>query len=175
MAKRDRARKEPLWRRRNTRTQRVYPHGGEYRWNRNTKAGREWESGRTVRGFGGAHLADTRDYTPLFRFLLSKVGRPWAGVHSEAVSRLESAEPIGWLVAERPEDERPYIYCGENSAWSGLKVDGRGFLVRVDPTLAPEHMEPSCPCCTHTLNGVPFGRPFPGWDRWRGDADVRSR
>lgn len=166
-------RKAPLWRRENTTTHGVRRHGGEYRWDRNTKAGAAWEEGRTVRGVGERRAGgDRRDYTPLYRFLLARVGEPWDAVHAEAVSRLDNVDPIEWMVAMRPEDEKPYVYIGENSAWSGLKVETSGRLARVDPTLGPEHMEPGCPCCTHTLNGVPFGRPFPGWGGRPGGGDA---
>ena len=46
------------------------------------------------------------DYTPLFRFLLSKVGQDWDAVHSEAVARLDRQEPIYWMVALKEADKR---------------------------------------------------------------------
>lgn len=66
--------------------------GGEYRWLRHKKniaddnlPMREGMHGRLERG---------RDYTPLYKFLLSKVGQRWDDVHKEAVSRLDNAAPI---------------------------------------------------------------------------------
>lgn len=32
------------------------------------------------------------DYTPLFRFLLAKVGMPWNEIHPEAIARLDRSE-----------------------------------------------------------------------------------
>lgn len=53
-----------------------------------------------------------RDYTPLFRFLLSKVGGDWDAIHAEAVSRLDTPEPIFWLVALNEADRKPYVRIG---------------------------------------------------------------
>jgi hypothetical protein len=102
-----------------------------------------------------------RDYTPLFRFLLSRVGHPWAEVHSEAVDRLDDPEPIFWMVALTEADREPYFRCGESTYFSGLYVDPNGDLALVDPNLDAEQMVPFCACCTHTLNGVRFGQPYP--------------
>ncbi|MDP1183677.1 hypothetical protein Q6285_30915, partial [Klebsiella pneumoniae] len=63
------------------------------------------------------------DYTPLFRFLLSRVGQDWDEVYSEAVARLDLKDPIFWMVALREMDEQDYIRAGEASYFSGLKVD----------------------------------------------------
>lgn len=102
------------------------------------------------------------DYTPLFRFLLSRVGEDWDAVHSEAVRRLDRAEPISWLVALRPEDREPCVRVGESSFYSGLFVDDENRLQKVAPELGPSSMAPGCACCTHTFNGVPFTQPFRG-------------
>ena len=96
------------------------------------------------------------DYTPLFRFLLSKVGEPWDTVHSEAVSRLDKQEPMFWLVSLNKEDAEDIVRIGESSYFSGLYVDESGILQLVDPGIGPDDLEPMCACCTHTLNGVPF-------------------
>ena len=98
------------------------------------------------------------DYTPLFKFLLSRVGGDWAEIYSEAVARLDRSEPIFWLVASCEEEKQPFVRIGENSFFSGLYVDENNRLSLVDLDLRVEHMEPSCSCCTHTLNGVPFVR-----------------
>lgn len=103
-----------------------------------------------------------RDYTPLFRFLLARVGKTWTDVHREAVSRLDSEEPIFWLVACNEMEKRPFVVLGENSYYSGLYVDENNRLAIVDSTLSVEQMEPTCSCCTHTFNGKPFTRPYRG-------------
>lgn len=112
---------------------------------------REGMHGRKRRGL---------DYTPLFRFLLSKVGCEWSAVYAEAASRLDLPEPIFWLVALRPEEEREYVRTGESSYFSGLKVDENGMLQIVNPKLGPGSLSPFCKCCTHTFNGVRFTRSF---------------
>jgi len=109
---------------------------------------------------GKAHRG--RDYTPLFKFLLSKVGQPWNQVHSEAVSRLDREEPIFWLVALQESERRDYVRVSESSYYSGLYVDSQGLLQRVNPSLDSSSLEPMCKCCTHTFNGVRFTRPFRG-------------
>jgi hypothetical protein len=148
--------KKPLYRRVNTLAHNVHHRfGGEYRWSRQRK-----EDDRESRGSMHAGARRGRDYTPLFRFLISRVGQDWASVHSEAVSRLDDAEPIFWLVARSDADRKSVVLCGESSYYSGLCVDESNRLALVDPTLTVEQMEPACSCCTHTFNGVPFTRPY---------------
>lgn len=147
-----RGQKEPLYRRVNTRTRGVRHGGGEARWDRHSKAG--------MAASMHAGQRNGLDYTPLFRFLLSKVGQDWDHVRSEAVARLDGVEPIYWMVARSELDERPCVVMGETSFWSGLKVDELNRLVKVAPDLTLEDMVPGCACCTHTLNGVRFTRRF---------------
>lgn len=153
-------RKEPLYRKVNTRTHNVqHGGGGAFRYARNTK--RE-KANEATRGSMHANRRNGRDYTPLFRFLLARVGHDWAEVHSEAVARLDTSEPIFWLVARAEAEKKPCVRIGESSYYAGLYVDGDGKLAIVDPDLCVEHLTPSCACCTHTFNGVPFTRPYPG-------------
>lgn len=150
--------KKPLYRSVNTRTYGVrHGSGNKARHERNTKAGRK-DGGAT----GSMHSGQRhgRDYTPLFRFLLSRVGRDWSDVHSEAVARLDREEPIGWMVAEGGAERKAVFRVGESTYFSGLYVDGEGRLAVVDPSLTPETMRPFCACCTHTLNGVRLSLPF---------------
>lgn len=93
------------------------------------------------------------DYTPLFQFLLSKVGHPWNEVHSEAVSRLDKPAPIFYLVALHRKNWRSYVCCGESSYYSGLCVDERGILQKVNPAFTAEDVPVRCRCCTYTFNG----------------------
>ncbi len=148
----NKGRKAPLYRKVNTRARGVHHNfGGEYRWQR-----RDQKDDRS----GMAHGARRGlDYTPLFRFLLSRVGDDWSEVHREAVSRLDTSEPIFWLVALHKEDGQAVVRLGESTYFSGLYVDENNRLRVVAPTIGPETLEPSCPCCTHTLNGIPFTRP----------------
>jgi hypothetical protein len=94
----------------------------------------------------------------LFRFLLSKVGEPWAGVLSEAIARLDREEPIYWMVALQESERRAVVRVGDRTFYSGLYVDEAGTLQLVDPTQNVATMVPTCGCCTHTFNGAPFVR-----------------
>lgn len=150
----------PLFRRVNTKARGVRHHtGGEYRHERNTKQAKLSEAmhqsmgGRVRRGL---------DYTPLFRFLLSKVGEPWSAVYSEAVARLNQPDPIFWMVALQEHERRDVVLMSESSYYSGLFVDDDGLLQRVNPALDASSLAPSCACCTHTFNGVRFTRRFSG-------------
>ncbi|MCB1503681.1 MAG: hypothetical protein KDJ47_01780 [Hyphomicrobiaceae bacterium] len=154
-------RKEPLYRKVNTRTHGVHHHsGGDYRHLRNTKSEKRAKDDGVTRGTMHGEKRRGLDYTPLFRFLLSKVGQDWAGIHAEAVSRLDREDPIFWMVARTPDERKDYVRIGETSYYSGLYVDEAGKLALVAPGLQNEHMKPSCPCCTYTFNGVPFVRRY---------------
>ena len=143
--------KKPLYRKVNTRARGVrHDGGGDYR----DARGRGGASGR--RSMGATRRRGLDD-TPLFRFLLSKVGEPWDGVFSEAVARLDRPDPVFWLVALDPADRREVVRVGPATYFSGLTVDDDGVLRRVNPDLGPGDLTPACSCCTHTLDGVRFG------------------
>src|SRR5688572_9364632 len=109
--------KEPLFRKHN-KLARGFHHnnlGGEYRHMRNSKemldfAGSHMSMGTTSGGY---------DYTPLFKFLLSRIGDVWDDVFSEAVARLDKQEPIFWLVNTSFREGDPAIVrIGESSYYS---------------------------------------------------------
>ncbi len=102
-----------------------------------------------------------RDYTPLFRFLLSQVGADWATTFAEAESRLDQSDPIFWLVAVRQSDRQDYVRVGESSYYSGLYVASDGTLQVVDPKIDQSSLAPQCACCTYTFNGIRFTRAAP--------------
>jgi hypothetical protein len=150
--------KPPLFRRVNTTAHGVHHRfGGDFSDERNVKASLTSETthlsmrGKVRRGL---------DYTPLYRFLLSKVGYNWNEIHAEAVSRLDRPEPIFWLVALRAHEEQAYVRTGEASYFSGLRVDEEDNLQIVDPSVGPQSLVPWCGCCTHTFNGVRFIQKF---------------
>lgn len=152
------SRPEPLYRKVNTTAHGVHHRtGGDFHEQRSSKAlvlsdaQRLPMHGNSRRGL---------DYTPLFRFLLSKVGADWNEVHAEAVARLDRTEPIFWLVARQPHEEQDVVRVGESSYFSGLRIDEHGRLQRVNASLGPGDLAPTCPCCTHTFNGVKFTRIF---------------
>src|SRR5687767_1318054 len=71
--------RKPLYRKVNTRARGVHHgFGGDFRHERNTKRFKEADATR-----GSMHASGNRglDYTPLFRFLLSSVGRNWDDVY----------------------------------------------------------------------------------------------
>jgi len=145
--------KKPLYRKVNTRTHNVHHgQGGEYRWQRNTKVDAEAPD-RSMH----STLRHGRDYTPLFRFLVSKVGQPWGVVFSEAVGGLDEQKPIFDMVALRQVDKTDIVRSGESSYFSGLFIDDEGLLQKTNPNLTAKDMVPFCHCCTHTFNGDIFG------------------
>jgi hypothetical protein len=150
--------KEPLYRKVNTTAHGVHHlHGADFRDSRNAQrmtdsdANHQSMHGKKQRGL---------DYTPLFRFLLSKVGKDWDAVYSEAISRLDRSEPVYWLVAMTELEKQDCVRTGESSYFSGLFVDQNGILQLVNPNLGPNDLYPSCKCCTHTFNGKPFTNAF---------------
>ena len=100
------------------------------------------------------------DYTPLFRFLLTKLGLPWNETYSVAIARLDRSEPIFWLVALQAHEGQEFVRLGESSYYSGLYVDANGLLQIVNPSLNESSIAPFCNCCTHTFNGKRFTQSY---------------
>jgi hypothetical protein len=146
--------KKPLYRKENTRTHGVRRKGGDWRWLRHSK-GTLSDDRKTV---GMApDLRNRFDYTPLARFLLSRVGLDWTATHSEAVSRLDREEPIWWFVARNDIEKQDYVRCGEDSYFSGLYVDDENVLRRVDPELTSDNFPKDIWGC-RTFNGERVAR-----------------
>lgn len=153
-----RGKKEPLYRKVNTRARWVHHNkGGSASRDRNTKATKNNDA---MHGSMHSNRQNGLDYTPLFRFLLSKVGEDWDTVHSEAVSRLDKEEPIYWMVARNEVEKRATVGIGESTYFSGLYIDENNRLAVVDPSITVEDLEPYCACCTHTFNGKPFVKKY---------------
>jgi hypothetical protein len=126
-------------------------HGrGEFRWSRHKK-----RADQTTAGSMHSGNRNGRDYTPLFRFLLSKVGENWDGIYSEAIARLDRADPIFWIVARSELERKAIVVIGENSLYSGLYVDNDNLLRIVDPSAQPENIG-GVWYGTTTFNGQPF-------------------
>lgn len=150
--------KKLLYRTENTRTHGVrHKSGGDFAWERNTKQQQENQS-----SLGSMHGNHRRglDYTPLFRFLISRVGEDWASTYSDAVARIDRSEPIFWIVARSELERQSVVRIGENTYYSGLYVDSNNVLAAVDPTITEDDLNPTCACCTHTFNGKRFTRPY---------------
>ncbi len=153
--------KRPLYRRVNTRTRGVHHRtGGDYRHDRNTRRETRNETEEVPRGSMHGQKRRGLDYTPLFRFLLSKIGEDWAPVRAEAAARLDRDDPIYWMVARNERERQPFVRIGGNALFSGLYVTDSGKLAKVAPDLSNEDLTPYCPCCTHTFNGVPLVTSF---------------
>ena len=145
-------RKKPLYRKVNTKAHRVHHHfGGDYRDHRSAKEFKSSMSQGKQRGL---------DYTPLFRFLLSKVGQSWDKVHSEAISRLDKEQPIYYLVALNRSQAQEFVRVGESTYYSGMYVDDNGILQLTAPDLTVNDLKPFCGCCTHTFNGKRFTQKY---------------
>ncbi|RYD74247.1 MAG: hypothetical protein EOP84_20215 [Verrucomicrobiaceae bacterium] len=144
-------RSSPLYRSVNTRTHGVtHGQGGDYRHERNAKTSQISEVNRS--SMRGRHRHG-RDYTPLFRFLISRVGKPWDEVYAEAKSRLDTVDPIFWLVARAETERSDFVRVGESSYFSGLFVDDQGLLSLVNPGLQRQDMQPSCRPYSTCLRG----------------------
>ena len=142
--------KEPLYRKVNTRARNVrHNFGGDYKNTRHTRR----DTLEQVNGSMHGKKERGLDYTPLFRFLLSKVGSNWNEIFSEAKSRLDKIEPIFWLVALNINDRKDIVRIGEATYFSGMYVDDDEILQLSDPTLDVIDLKHFCECCTHTFNG----------------------
>ena len=102
------------------------------------------------------------DYTPLFKYLLSKVGQPWNNIYKDVKSRLNSTIPIYWMVYRYRNIDSlvGYIRVGESTYYSSLYVDSKGLLQYVDKSIDQHTLKPSCDCCTHTFNGKRFTKKY---------------
>ncbi len=143
--------KKPLYRKVNTKARHVHHlHGDDYK----NYRGRETAIGMRKGVKRGL------DYTPLFRFLLSKVGQNWDAVHSEAVSRLDKQEPIYYMVSLNKEGAKDYFVTSEATYFSGLYIDDDGILQCTNPDIDETFLKPYCPCCTHSFNGKVFEQKY---------------
>jgi len=146
--------KKPLYRKVNTRARGVrHNFGSDFKYSRNKKR----ETAEQTKGSMHGKQERGLDYTPLFKFLLSKVGEKWDDVYSEANSRLDKTAPIFWMVALDENQREEYVRVGESSYFSGMYVDDESTLQLTNPELKAKDMIPFCDCCTHTLNGKAFG------------------
>lgn len=142
--------KEPLYRKVNTKARNVHHNfGGDFKYSRHKKRETLEQSKGSMHGKKERGL----DYTPLFRFLLSKVGSNWDEVFSEAKSRLDKTEPIFWLVTLNQNDKEDVVRIGEASYFSGMYVDDDGNLQLSNQNLQTTDLKHYCECCTHTFNG----------------------
>jgi hypothetical protein len=145
--------KEKLYRKENTRTFGVFHKYGsayskERARNKNQEVLKTSMHGKKQRGV---------DYTPLFKFLLSKVGCNWDEVFSKAKCRLDKEDPIFWMVAMNAKDKKDYVRLGENTYYSGLYVDEEKILRIVNPNIANENFTADG-IFTYSFNGKVIGK-----------------
>lgn len=150
----NREQKKPLFRKVNTKAHSVrHRFGGDFSDSRNSKK----ESVEQIKGSMHGKQRRGVDYTPLFKFLISKVGQDWTGIYAEAKNRIDEVDPIFWLVKDDLNFDYERIRVGESSFYSGLYVDEENVLRKINPNLTASEMTPFCQCCTHTFNGEVFG------------------
>jgi hypothetical protein len=143
--------KKDLYRKVNTTARGVsHLHGSDYKYSRSRDNSPKMKKG-VRRGL---------DYTPLFRFLLSKVGGVWSDIYTEAKPRLVDDDPIFWMVSMDLASSEEYIRVGESSYYSGLYVSEAGILCIVNADITEDTLAPLCKCCTHTFNGKVFGKKY---------------
>jgi hypothetical protein len=145
--------KDPLYRKVNTKTRFVHHlHGSDYKYDRNTKEEKLKEEEEFKRQTMHKKVNRGLDYTPLFKFLLSKVGKNFDEVFKEAKSRLDKEEPIFYMVEKgEPKNE---IFCGnENDYYNSLYIDEEGILRKVNENYSQQKSLIRCRCCTFTFNG----------------------
>ena len=133
--------KPPLYRKVCKTTHNGFPHA-DYGHNERSSYSRHTKKGMK-RGMNTQHFrGNTKlyDYTPLFMFLLKQEGRDWGEVWKECVARLDTTEPVGYMVINirdnglvRDEFEsKKYFRYGEGSYYSTMYVDENNKLQFVD-------------------------------------------
>jgi len=147
--------KKPLYRKVNTRARGVHHFtGGDFKHSRHAKR----ETREQVFGSMKRKVKRGLDYSPLFKYLLSKEGEKWDEVFKEASSRLDNPDTVFHMVAVQVSEQQEFIRTGENSYTYGMFVDDDGILRIVNPDIKLEDLDVYCGCCTHTFNGVVYGR-----------------
>lgn len=130
-----------------------------YRWSRHTKKSKQqaMEGVRLIPMKSGkdTYVTSGYDYTPLFHYLLKQVGRKWDEVYSKVIPRLNTTEPVFWMVDVKHASTDEYFRAGESTYFSKLYVNDEGILLKVNPNLS--NISPSCDCHTHSFNGNVVG------------------
>lgn len=124
--------------------------GSEYRYQRHSKAFLNDDRNHKSMTSGKYGY----DYTPLFKFLLSKVGSDWDKIYAEAKARLNDPEPIFWMVALQESERRSIVRLGDSTYYSGLFVDDDGILAIVNPNISSTELPDPHPGETISFNGL---------------------
>lgn len=127
------------------------------RWTRHSKNGITQKMKKRI----NYHL----DYTPLFKFLLSKEGEKWEGVWRECQKKVDTVEPVLWMVQNirlnglpkhdkcLEEYDKSFGY-EEGSYFSTMYVDENGILQVVDKNYKESTPLEYCRRCGETFNGL---------------------
>lgn len=124
--------------------------GSEYRYERHTKAFLNDDRNHKPMNSGKYGY----DYTPLFKFLLSKIGSDWDQVYSQAKARLNDPKPIFWMVAVHESERKDIVRLGESTYYSGLFVNKNGKLALVNPDIQTSDLPEPYPGETLSFNGT---------------------
>ncbi|WEK21027.1 MAG: hypothetical protein P0Y49_07725 [Candidatus Pedobacter colombiensis] len=124
--------------------------GSEYRYHRHSKAFLNDDRNHKSMTSGKYGY----DYTPLFKFLLSKVGSDWDQIYAEAKARLNDPAPIFWMVAMHESERRNLVRLGESTYYSGLFVNEDGKLTIVNPNVSSYDFPDPYPGETLSFNGI---------------------
>lgn len=124
--------------------------GSEYRYQRHSKAFLNDDRNHKSMTSGKYGY----DYTPLFKFLLSKVGSDWDKIYAEAKARLNDPEPIFWMVALQESERRSIVRLGDSTYYSRLFVDDDGILAIVNPNISSTELPDPHPGETISFNGL---------------------
>ena len=132
--------KKPLYRKANTKAKgyryNVGKEGSKFKYTRHSKK----DNRENVFGSMSGKKRGL-DYTPLYMFLLSKVGKKWDDVYREAKSRLDKTEPIFYMVYRKGEIPREdCVRIGESSYYSTLFIDDEGLLQKGNSEYQPTEM-----------------------------------
>ena len=140
---------KPLWRKMNKEIRGVERVGSKY--DKGTKNGTR----KSMSSSG-----NDKDYRPLYKFLLKHVGENFDDVCSQIYDRIDDRERI-WDIVDKQLSGDVYgrsdvCRVEESSYYSVLIIDENNNLQLKNPNLRIEHLFPSCDCCTHTFNGIPY-------------------
>lgn len=82
------------------------------------------------------------DYTPLLRFLLSRVGSDWDGVYARRSPGSIAPIPSSGSSHGTSTSKREMVRMGESSYYTGLYVDAAGILRVVNSALRAKDLTP---------------------------------
>lgn len=140
--------KQPLYRKEANAFNNHHIKGSDAKYDRNTKRGiSKTLKNKVKRGL---------DYTPLYKFLLSKIGHNFDDVYREVIKRVNDRNAIFHMFRKHEFETDDFVRIGESSFYNKLYIDENNIIQKVNPNLKNEDFSPSCWCCTYTFNGKPL-------------------